>query len=215
MNRIDKKFRLILFVVLSTLACVMPNLTSPAIPTPLPINALGTVIVLTSNAAATQTVISAPTTTPSPTETPFPSNTPSETPTPTQTIIIILDTMTPFRSPTPTAKISTSSYACETLSLSPGEGSILSPGQVFYWIWTVRNTGTETWDAASYDVKFYKGEKLATIKGIDLPNTVSPGETIALVVEMQAPYEKGNYSTTWGIMGKKSVCQITYSIKVK
>jgi hypothetical protein len=210
-------FGIIVWVLLLvSMSCVLPSLAGSALPTPVPVEELGTIIVQTANAAASLTATYAPSATLTPTDIPIPSATPSQTPTPTETIIFLMDTATPILSPTSTAVLSTADYACETLTKNPGDGAILSPGQNFNWVWIVRNTGTERWDNNSVDVLYFKGDKLHKVKGIDLPKSVSPGETVSLVIPMQAPDKTGNRSTTWGIkISNRSICQTTLSIKVK
>ncbi|MBN1303656.1 MAG: hypothetical protein JXA13_04410 [Anaerolineales bacterium] len=203
-------------VLLVSLSCALPSTTLSNVPTPIRAEELGTIIVQTANAAATLTATYAPSATPVFTETPLPSATPSPTPSPTETIVFLLDTLTPVLPSTNTPVMSPDEYACETLSKNPADGAIISLGQSFNWVWIVRNIGTERWEANSTDVLYYKGDKLHTVKGIDLPKDVSSGETVSLVIPMQAPEKTGNQSATWGIkIGNQSVCQTTMSIKVK
>jgi len=83
--------------------------------------------------------------------------------------------------------------------------------------WTIKNTGNTTWDMNSVDYKFLSGTEMHKRDNrFDLPNTVKPGQSITLIVDMVAPKYSGYYSTTWGIVsGNTTLCSLPAQIYVK
>jgi hypothetical protein len=54
------------------------------------------------------------------------------------------------------------------------------------------------------------------VSGYDLDDNVRTGNSIDLGVDMQAPKNSGNYSTTWTMRaGNKTFCTLTLSIRVR
>ncbi|MEX2161730.1 MAG: NBR1-Ig-like domain-containing protein [Anaerolineales bacterium] len=76
------------------------------------------------------------------------------------------------------------------------DGSQMAKGQDFTKTWRIKNTGTCTWDD-DYTVVFSSGTNLASKSSFDLPETVSPGETINISIPMEAPDENGTYKSSW------------------
>jgi hypothetical protein len=150
---------------------------------------LSTLVVQTINAQQTnvaqtgqptnQGAQATPTPTPEPTEEPV---VPSATPVPTNTPIV---------EPT-----QTSNLACNQailISETISDGTDFGPNEKFTKTWTVKNTGTCTWDA-DYDVVFVKGDTLSAPASISLTKgTVKPGETIKIALELTAPITPGRH----------------------
>jgi Ig-like domain from next to BRCA1 gene len=181
---------------------------APAAPPP---GAVNTIVVQTARAAASQTAAALPPTL-TPTLTPSPTRTPTLTPSPSPTFLFLLS------SPTRTATLaaSTGDLGCQLTDQTPADGSTLSKGQTFTATWTVDNIGQSGWDSASVDFVYVTGDKLATVKAVDLPKTVMPGGHVTLKVPMTAPTAAGSYKTAWTLQqGKnKPFCRLTLSIKV-
>ena len=208
------------------LACV------PAIPiTPYPTtdpNELNTVIVLTANAASTQTAAAQPTATFTPSMTPTqPTQTPS--PTATSTVIFILSTPTQIVVPTFTLISSSGSgsgsggsngsssdpYACQILSVNPANGTTMKQDTDFDATWKVKNTGTKTWDQNSVDFVYDSGTDMGKRDGYDLNSSVKSGQEISLSADMIAPTKNGNYTTTWTLrVGSDEFCKMSLTINV-
>jgi hypothetical protein len=207
-----------LLVWLTALALIMacaPSLVTPSVPTTDP-GAVNTFIAQTVEVASTQTAASIPSLTPTPTITPT-VNTPTPLPSATATIIFILSTPTPLVLPTSTtAATSSQNYSCQVVRVSPANGTAFDPRDDFDAIWTVRNNGQKDWNRNSVDYIYSSGDKIHKVSGYDLDDNVDTGNSIDLGVDMQAPKNSGNYSTTWTMRaGDKSFCTLTLSIRVR
>jgi len=79
------------------------------------------------------------------------------------------------------------------------DGTLLKPGVNFQKIWSIRNTGTCTWDDG-YKLVFYAGDRaidpydFAFKKASDF---VSPGEGINIAINLTAPLAEGLYQGHW------------------
>jgi hypothetical protein len=76
------------------------------------------------------------------------------------------------------------------------EGSILPPGVKFTKTWRIQNVGTCTWTSA-YKLVFSTGDLLGSVKAISLPESVPPGTTVDISIELTAPDEQGHYQGYW------------------
>jgi len=77
----------------------------------------------------------------------------------------------------------------------------LAPNQAFVMEWELENKGTCTWDN-SYSLQYRNGEHLAfadSLPIIPLGNTVTPGESFKVSIQMAAPGESGHYESTYSI----------------
>lgn len=222
-----------LLYLLTAIAFVMA--CAPAALTPYPTadpNEINTIIAQTANAASTQTAAALPTFTFTPSSTPT-VPTPTESPTATSTVIFILSTPTRIVVPTFTSissggsgggggsgsgggGSSSDNFACQIRSVSPANGSSMNPNTDFDGTWSVKNIGVKTWDRNSVDFVYNSGSKIHKVAGYDLKSNVKPGETIDLGVDMVAPKNSGNYTTTWVLrVGQKDFCKMSLTINVK
>jgi len=211
-----RKSKLLIWVTaLALIMACAPSLVTPSVPTVDP-GAVGTFIAQTVAAASTQTAASIPTFTPSPTITPT-VVTETPLPTATSTVIFILSTPTPLVLPSSTsAGTSSQNYSCQITRVSPANGSTFDPRDDFDAVWTVRNNGQKDWDRNSVDYIYSSGDKIHKVSGYDLDDNVRTGNSIDLGVDMQAPKNSGNYSTTWTMRaGSKTFCTLTLSIRVR
>jgi hypothetical protein len=198
-----------LALTLLLISCGLPSLLGPAVPPPVP-GAVDTIVALTAGAAQTETA-AAITPTWTPTFTPSPTRTPTITPSPTPTFLFFL--FTPTRE-TPTA--ASGDYQCTLTGQTPADGTTFSKGETFTTTWTVKNTGTVTWDPNTVDFAYVSGTKLASIKLADLPKSVAIGKSIGLKLTMTAPSTSNTYGTTWSLQqGNNKFCKVTLSIVVK
>ncbi len=201
------------------ISCDVSTLVSPAPAiTPLPPEAIGTIVVETAQAAATQTEALIP---PSltPTLTPLPTRTPTITPSPTATFIFILSTPTRAgitTNNTATPGQASTDYACTLVNQTPPDGTTMKRNQNFSVIWTVQNTGSASWDSNNVDFAFASGAKMSPLKAVDLPKTVAPGGSIDLKLSMVAPGSPDMYRTAWTLeQSKQSFCHVDLTIVVK
>ena len=151
-----RKTKLLIWVVALALvmACVIPTLATPSVPTVNP-GAVNTFIAQTVIAASTRTAAALPSLTPTPTLTPT-QNTETPLPTATSTVIFILSSPTPLVIPTFTLAntgggSSSDNYACRITRVSPANGSSFNPRDDFDAVWTVRNIGQKNWDRNTVD----------------------------------------------------------------
>lgn len=194
----------------------------------IPSDQLGTAIVETSAALATQTALFAPPTNlipaasslPTMTSTPLPSLTPLSTNTP---FLIIIPSKTATTIPTRTMTATpiaskTPNQPCAVAGQLPPNNTSFSAGAFFDTVWTLMNTGTVTWVKGNVDFAFVSGAKmyLNGISVIDLPATTAPNQSVALTVHMQAPLVKGTYTDTWNLReGNTIYCTASVTIIVK
>ena len=216
MIRRNTRFLPLLAVTIFMLACVIP--TFAPTPAPLPTfdpNSLLTAIVETANAAATQTAHVLPPTL-TPTATVPPSKTPTITPSPTATFYFVVATITSPPTQIPQG-VSDKAYDCQILSQTPSNNSIIAKSSVFEARWLVANIGKSGWDSNNADYHYTGGSSLHQGGVVrDLASSVSPGNTIELVVSMQSPAQPGTYSTSWKLnVGKNEFCPLDLTIIVE
>jgi hypothetical protein len=223
---------LYLFTTIAFILACAPALAITPYPTTDP-NEISTIIVLTANAASTQTAAAMPTATFTPSMTP---TRPTETPSPTETPTVIFILSSPTKMVVPTFTFissggggsgsgsggggsngsSSDKYACQILSVSPANGTSLKGQTDFDATWKVKNTGTKTWDENSVDFIYYSGTEMNKVAGYDLSSSVKPGSQISLGADMVAPKKSGNYTTTWALrVGDNEFCKMSLTINVK
>lgn len=176
---------------------------------------LEVVIAQTAAFAATQTALnSSPT--PTTTLTPLPTKTPTVTPTDTPTFVFLLSSPTSINPTLAPNRDGSGNYACEIISQNPANKTTFHPRDKFDAVWRVKNVGKAVWDSNNDDYRYSEGDKFHDIAVYDLPKTVAPDDEIDIVVDMTAPKNPGNYTTTWRISaGKTEFCRMTLTIVVK
>jgi hypothetical protein len=109
----------------------------------------------------------------------------------------------------------TGGSAFQVISVTPG--SAMPRGADFDAVWTIKNTSNRTWELSSVDYKFASGAKLHK-RGdrYDLPQTVKPGETVRIIVDMVAPNAAGWYNTSWSLVeGNQTLGSLNLSLRVR
>lgn len=229
--------RTILWLVLglAILGCGTPVLVAP--PSVSEPDSVETVIAQTAGAAQTQTMVSLPPTS-TPSLTPLPTKSPTVTPTPTATVLFLFPTNTSL----PTAFFSSGSgsgtgdgsdnsdgdngderirtrdlWACALISKSPADETVFIGGSSFKAIWTVENTGTETWPKKSVDIVYVSGARLNQGRPYyDIPAAVGPGGRITISVTMYLPKRTEDYQTRWALkIGRTKFCHVKFDVSVK
>ncbi|MBI9049462.1 MAG: hypothetical protein JEZ00_08580 [Anaerolineaceae bacterium] len=127
----------------------------------------------------------------------------TQTPNPSSTSFVLptfTTTSTPSRTPTITLE-ATMTYTpgedqAQEISQSPVDGSSMNTGNDFDLRWEVKNIGTNDWNTGYY-YEYQSGVKGSGPESYNLSESVDDGETITLIVDMVAPYDAGNYSSTW------------------
>ena len=175
-------------------------------------------------AGITETIKAAPTETPlPPTATPEPSSTPTNTATLTKTAYSYygVPQNQPWYPPappqnTPAYSTSDSEWRCSITYQLVSYNEVFDPYEDFDAKWTIKNTGTAYWDSGAVDYYYKSGTSMHKYAdGFDLPETVAPGESVTLTVDMQAPGSEGTYDTYWTLSGDSgSFCTLPVHIKV-
>ncbi len=118
----------------------------------------------------------------------------------------------------PTWTATATSYQCSVTAAAPASGAVFAPNADFDGRWTLKNTGTQAW--MDYDVDYRwaeTGAKLHTgAAAFDLPSSIQPGDSVELIVDMEAPDTVGSYTTTWVLAkGSQVLCTMVVKIEVK
>ena len=153
---------------------------------------IATSVALTVQAQNTQPIPTTDTPEPLATETPIPGTPAVTTPT------IAAATFTPTRSGSTLNCSIVANYMGENIP----DGTIESPGAVFIKTWNVQNNGTCTWDT-SWKIVYDYGEPDST-SGLmgggyvyNFPQTVAPGQTVPISLQLTAPLDLGIYTGYW------------------
>lgn len=150
-------------------------------------------------------------------------------------INIITDTPAPL--PTNTASLSSSSgsgngggggsgnsgstgsaYSCAVVAQKPHDGTTFKSGDSFDVTWTIKNTGTVTWEA-DWDFEYKGGTDMSPTGDFLIGKQVKPGQTISIVVEIEAPVvaykDSGTiFVMTWSLNKGDHFCMPFIAIKV-
>ncbi|OJX40575.1 MAG: hypothetical protein BGO78_06220 [Chloroflexi bacterium 44-23] len=146
---------------------------------------------------------------------------PSSTPLPTNTAFVlptatITSTPTATETETPTVTPTSEAYQCSVVSASPRMNQEYPPGGDFDGRWTLKNIGTESWDAG-VDLVFMSGTRFQTgPDAFDLPQEVDVNNSVDMIVDMLAPRDAGTYESNWALRkGSIYFCNLRLVIKVK
>lgn len=207
----NNKIISLLTTILLMLACV-PTLPTSSAPIPtFDANAPLTAIVRTAGAAMTQTAQFAPPTL-TPTVTPTRTAFPTETITPTFIFVLPTSTVPPTQIPAGSSGLE---LECQVLSQDPPNNTIVSLHSTFTAKWIVANVGTKTWPSDNTDYRYFSGDKFHLQPIYDFEKSVVAGDSIELVVAMQAPNQTGTFTTSWRIsIGNERFCSMNITIIV-
>ncbi len=124
---------------------------------------------------------------------------PTMPPVPTLTTPNIAPTNAP-----PTAPTGSGSNFCTASASFVGEtipdGTIMSPGQVFYKTWHIKNTGTCPWNSA-WKWVFTTGDLMGGAGLYPMPS-IAPGQTMDMSIQLTAPTSDGTYTGYWKIQSQ-------------
>jgi len=143
---------------------------------------------------AQMTLQAMPTNTPTPTLTPTPIITPTLVPTATSQPTTVI-----YVPPAASATPASTSLCLHATLISDGnipDGTEIDPNKEFIKTWTFKNTGTCTW-TTEFDILFVSGEQMSANSILDFPQTVKPGETVTISVQMVAPSAPRTYTGYW------------------
>jgi hypothetical protein len=120
------------------------------------------------------------------TSTPLPTNTPIATFTPAATAIPPTNTPVPI-------PCNAAAYISD---VTIPDWSSIYAGEAFTKTWKVKNVGTCSW-TKDFKIFFFGGNQMQAASAIAFPQTVNPGESVNLSVDMVAPGDKGSYTGSW------------------
>lgn len=223
------------FVLLFMTSLVLAACNAGATPAPtIDINAINTAALSTALAQVssqqTQTALAAPSPTPLPTNTPPPQPTaalPTTGPLPTgnagalPTLSFNITPNTTGLTPLAGAPAAPVASVCNSLTyvsdVNYPDGTVFDGGEDFKKTWQVRNSGTCTWDEG-YTFVFVDGDEGMDPYDVKIRDSVSPGQTVELSVDLTAPLAFGTYNGTWQMQsdaGELFGDQVTVNFKVK
>jgi len=93
----------------------------------------------------------------------------------------------------------------------------LAPDKPFLMSWTLQNTGSCTWNSA-YQMSFESGTSMtgsANSPILQPGQTLAPGESVTVDIEMTAPGEAGDYEATWDLQNDRGEALITFGLSIK
>jgi len=111
--------------------------------------------------------------------------------------------------------IPVTSGSCQVVSATPTTS--VSAGADLDVAWTVKNNSTRTWNVSSVDYKYVSGASFHK-RGdrYDMRQSVKPGETVKVVVDVVAPNTAGSYTTNWALVeGSSTICSMSYTLRVR
>lgn len=173
-------------VTLVTVSLVL-NACSPAATTPDPA-AIATSAVQTVEARYTDMAKQPSTETPIP-----PTKEIKATPTPIPAITPATSTPQPLDS---NGKACYAAVFLEDVSIP--DGMLMEPGGTFTKKWRVENIGNCTWDQ-TYSLSLASGDQMGTNVNVPLTESIGPGESAVLAVDLTAPETNGIYTGYWRI----------------
>lgn len=108
-------------------------------------------------------------------------------------------------------------YSCQWVNQQPPDYVVVKPRQSFDMNWTVVNDGSAVWHAGSTMISYYSGTPMHThADAYSLTETVGLGEKLHVTVDMEAPKNPGNYTTTWALFtGNTRICRMFITLTVK
>ena len=84
------------------------------------------------------------------------------------------------------------------------DGTVIAPGASFSKTWRLKNVGTCTW-TTGYQLIFDSGSQMSGPSFQAMPHSVSPGQTVDIIVSLVAPTSAGTYRGYWKFRNASSV----------
>ena len=111
-------------------------------------------------------------------------------------VVAMLLSLVPAAVTASPASAATCDWAQFVADVTVPDGMRFDPGATFTKTWRLRNIGTCTW-TTGYTMVYDSGEKMGTTTSVPLPNSVAPGQTVDVSVNMTAPSAAGHYIGYW------------------
>ncbi|HCB01388.1 MAG TPA: hypothetical protein DEP19_03305 [Anaerolineae bacterium] len=110
-------------------------------------------------------------------------------------------------SPTPTKTGTVQPNACDRAQfiadVTVPDGTSFAPGIGFSKTWRLKNVGTCTW--TNYSLIFDSGEKMGGNDSYLISNTVAPGQTVDITIQLTSPTTAGTYRGYWKLRNNTGV----------
>jgi hypothetical protein len=107
-------------------------------------------------------------------------------------------TLTPLTNAQPTLPAANTRITAQWVKNDPPDGTIILAGTKFDIAWTIKNTGTTTWNT-NYTYGYLSGAKYFEKLNYNFRKEVKPGEEVTILVDATAPSTSGSYYTWWKI----------------
>jgi hypothetical protein len=105
-------------------------------------------------------------------------------------------TVTPTQTPVPPTAVTRCNWAEFISDVTIPDGTRLPPGAPFTKTWRLKNIGTCTW-TADYSAVFDNGTSMNAPASVPMPQTVPPGGTVDISVNLVAPLTPGKQVGNW------------------
>jgi len=134
--------------------------------------------------------------------TPTVTNTPS-TPTPHGSPTPLTTKAPPTAPPPGSSNIIPCNRAEYVADVTIPDGTIVSPGAAFMKRWSVKNTGSCTWNS-TYKFVFMDGDVLGGAYVYNFPGFAAPNDTVEIPIQLYAPAATGSYKGYWKLQAPDS-----------
>jgi hypothetical protein len=114
---------------------------------------------------------------------------------PTATVTPLPPTPTPV-TPTPTATPIPCNWVKFIDDVTIKDGTVFPPNNQFIKTWRLQNIGMCSW-TRDYMLVFDRGERMDGPTAVQIGETVNPGESVDLSVQLVSPLESGTYRGYW------------------
>ncbi len=213
------KFSFSFAIILSVLLAGCGSGT-PAVPTQSP-EMIYTQVAATIQAAVTETAAAMPTSTSTPESTPtsIPTPTLPLLPTVDQTLAaqptVVLPPTT--QAPVPTQPGSQTGDHAILGYQSPADHTTFKPGEQIPLTFGFLNTGTTTWTAKCYTLKWFGGTQIWGETTLKMPKDVKPNEKAEFNIAAFMPNKAGEYISRWGLYNCSNALfyEVYFAFKVK
>jgi len=204
----NKKLILIIGAVILTFLLTACGSSTPATPTQSP-DAIYTEVAATIQAAVTQTALAMPTTTSTPESTPTEIPTPTLPPLPTlETTNSANPTNAPVATTVPLVPTPPGSQTGDHAILgyqTPADRGTYSPNEKISLAWGFLNTGTTTWTAKCYTLRWFGGTQIWGETTLKMPKDVKPTEKVEFNIAAFLPSKPGEYISRWALYNCSNV----------
>jgi len=130
-----------------------------------------------------------------------------------------LTTKAPPTAPAPGSSNIVACYSAQFVEdVSIPDGTIVAPGASFWKTWSVKNTGSCSWDS-SFKFVFVDGDIMGGAYVYNFPGFAAPDDIVEIPIQLYAPTTTGSYSGYWKIQAPDKtlfgVGQYDQSLSVK